>query len=103
MAGLIGYKIIRQQVEIGGKQSAQLTAHRGLCVMYSNINRGNAVATINGSPEPGIEEISNNTQTAITFGDTGSYLQITNPKSGVLNIYNNATGALILYVLSIPY
>lgn len=103
MAELIGYKIKKQQIEIGGKQSVQITAYRGLCVMYTNINRGNVVATINGSPEPGLQEISNNTQGAIALGTSGSYLQVSNTELGVLNIYNNSAGTCLFYVLSIPY
>ena len=103
MAEVLGYKIKRQQISISAKTTVSLTAHRGLCVMHTNINRGNVVAMVNGSPEPGIVEIANNTQTAITIGASGNYIQVTNPELEVLNIYNNSSGTCLFYIMSFVY
>ena len=99
----MGYKIKFQQVSIPSKETVEITAFRGLCVMYTNINQGNVLAVINGQGEPGIEEIHNNTYTAISIGETGSYLQVTNQVNSKLRIYNNHSGTCLFYMVSFAY
>ena len=57
--------------------------------MYTDINHGNAVVSINGQLDQKISVIHNGTSGGIMFDDTGSFLNISNEQPGIISIYNN--------------
>ena len=88
-AGLMGLNLHKQQISVLPKETKTLTAYRGLALMYTDINHGNAIVSINGQLDNKISVIHNGTSGGLMFDDTGGFLNISNEQSGVISIYNN--------------
>lgn len=91
MAGVLGLKLYTNSISVPIGATCELPARRGLVFLYTSINNGNIVMTINGQDSPGLHELSNNTQGAITLDNSGSYLRVSNSQHSVITIFNANT------------